>query len=320
MQKLLLALVLCLILVSRSLLAASQPDLVARVVSGELREAKVSWWGFDSEDSTKFLQAAINSKVPRLTIDRQVSSWVTGPLFLESGQEIVFDEGVELLAKAGLFQGKTESLLSVSNKKNVKLTGLGKGAVLRMRKSDYHAEPYSKSEWRHGLALRSVENVTVENLSIVSSGGDGIYLGVATRGVPCRNVTFRNFVSDDNNSEIVPLPGGGGFAATGNQYLDALALTTALRGAPAMGAHTSLEMLRASFRARVLTQQTAFIVLETSEQEADLWSMQEQLLAKDIANAKKNLDEPPIFMLVAMFAVFAYAVYCSRRRRQCSVL
>jgi hypothetical protein len=175
--------------------------MVARVVSGELQEAKASWWGFDAEDSTRFLQAAINSKVPRLIVDQQISAWITGPLELVGDQEIVFEDGVELLAKAGLFLGKGDTLLTASNKKNLKLVGLGKGAVLRMRKSDYHAEPYQKSEHRHGISLKSVENITVENLSIVSSGGDGIYLGVATRGVPCKNVTIRKVVCDDNNRQ-----------------------------------------------------------------------------------------------------------------------
>ena len=191
----------CLASVVQSLHAAPQPDKVAKVTSGELREAKVSWWGFDPTDSTKFLRAAIHSKVPRLIVDKQASAWITGPLVLVDNQEIVFEEGVELLAKAGLFLGKNESLLTASNTKNLKLLGLGNGAVLRMRKSDYHAEPYEKSEWRHGIFLRSVENVTVENLSIVSSGGDGIYLGVATRGIPCRNVTIKKVVCDDNNRQ-----------------------------------------------------------------------------------------------------------------------
>ena len=171
------------------------------VVSGDLLEAKASWWGFDPKDSTRFLQAAINSKVPRLIIDLQASPWITGPLVLADNQEIVFEEGVELSAKAGLFHGRGDSLLTATNTKNLKLVGLGQGAVLRMRKSDYHVEPYSKSEWRHGIALHSVEDVTVENLSIVSSGGDGIYIGDARRGVPCRNVTIRNVVCDDNNRQ-----------------------------------------------------------------------------------------------------------------------
>lgn len=181
--------------------AASDPDRVAKVTSGELKEARVSWWGFDADDSTKSFQAAIDSKVPRLIVDRQAAPWTVGPIFLQSDQEIHFEEGVEILAKKGLFQGKTESLFSASNRKNIKLIGLGKGATFRMRKADYHTDEYSKSEWRHALAIRSCENILVENLSMVSSGGDGIYLGVATRGVPCRSTVIRNVICDDNNRQ-----------------------------------------------------------------------------------------------------------------------
>ncbi|MDR2115808.1 MAG: right-handed parallel beta-helix repeat-containing protein [Planctomycetaceae bacterium] len=181
--------------------AAPQPEKVAQVVAGTLKEAKVSWWGFDAEDSTSFLQTAIDSKVPRLIVDRQPASWITGTLLLRSDLELVFEEGTELLAKKGLFQGLGEPLLAVSNAKNVKIIGLGNGATLRMRKADYHSDSYKKSEWRHGINLRSVENVVIENLSIIASGGDGIYLGVATRGVPCRNVTIKKVVCDDNNRQ-----------------------------------------------------------------------------------------------------------------------
>jgi hypothetical protein len=181
--------------------ASPQPEKVAQVIAGTLKEAKVSWWGFDMEDSTPFLKAAIDSKVPRLIVDRQSAPWITSPLLLHSDLELVFEEGTELLAKKGLFQGLGESLLSVTNTKNVKIIGLGNGATLRMRKADYHSDAYKKSEWRHGIALRSVENTVIENLSIIATGGDGIYLGVATRGVPCRNVTIRNVVCDDNNRQ-----------------------------------------------------------------------------------------------------------------------
>ena len=39
------------------------PDKVALVAKGELKEARASWWGFDKDDSTRFLQAAITSGV-----------------------------------------------------------------------------------------------------------------------------------------------------------------------------------------------------------------------------------------------------------------
>ena len=124
------------------------------------------------------------------------------------------------------------------------------------------------------------------------------------------------YVGVDNNSEIIPLPGEGGFNVTGNQYLDALALITALQSAPSTDAQTSLALLRASFRTRILTRQTAYIVLETPEQEAELWKMQELLLAQDSAMARENLDEPPMPLLTALFAAFACAAYLLRRKRR----
>ena len=35
--------------------AAPQPELVAKVAAGKIKEARASWWGFDPQDSTRFL-------------------------------------------------------------------------------------------------------------------------------------------------------------------------------------------------------------------------------------------------------------------------
>ncbi|MBR3822849.1 MAG: DUF4838 domain-containing protein, partial [Kiritimatiellae bacterium] len=40
-----------------------QPELVKLVEAGKLKEARASWWGYDPENSTRFLQAAIDSGV-----------------------------------------------------------------------------------------------------------------------------------------------------------------------------------------------------------------------------------------------------------------
>ena len=47
----------------------ARPDLVAKVASGELREARASWWGFDAADSTAYVQAAINSGAAKLIVE-----------------------------------------------------------------------------------------------------------------------------------------------------------------------------------------------------------------------------------------------------------
>lgn len=191
------------------LIYSQQPDKVAAVEKGELKEARVSWWGYDSEDSTEFLIAAINSRVPRLIVDRMQGPWITAKqLNLVSNQEIVFEEGVELLAKKGEFHGLGDCLLCLANVENVILRGLGTGATLRMRKGDYHTGDYKKSEWRHALSILSSRNVKVMNLKMVESGGDGIYFGVRTQGKYPTDIQIIDCVCDGNNRQGISVIAG----------------------------------------------------------------------------------------------------------------
>ena len=57
----------------------ARPDLVAKVAAGELREARASWWGFDKEDSTRFLQAAITSGVRPFLFPSPDKYWYSKP-------------------------------------------------------------------------------------------------------------------------------------------------------------------------------------------------------------------------------------------------
>lgn len=165
-------------------------------------EVKVSQFGYDAADSTRFLQAALDSGARRIVVDRKEGPWVTLPLVARSNQEIVFEDGVELQAKRGAFMGLRETLLTVANVTNVTLRGLGAGGTLRMHKKDYQKPPYPRSQWRHALRIFSVRNVLVENMRFVSSGGDGIVVSESVEGgaPPC-DVTIRNCVSDGNHRQ-----------------------------------------------------------------------------------------------------------------------
>ena len=164
------------------------------------RTVKVSDFGYDAEDSTRFLQAAFDSGAERVIVDRQAGPWYTLPLKGRSNQEVVFEDGVELVAKKGAFLGLRDYLLYHENTTNVVIRGLGKkGGTLRMHKKDYQKPPYKPGEWRYALRLEGVVNALVENMSFVSSGGDGIV--VCGRKQPPRNVTIRKCVCDDNHRQ-----------------------------------------------------------------------------------------------------------------------
>lgn len=186
-------------------LFSAEPELVKEVMEGKRDTARVSWWGFSPDDSTEFLQAAINSGVKTLIIDKQKSEWITCPLRCVSNQEIILEEGTVVLAKKGEFKGTGDSLFSISRCENVVIRGEkqdgGKSAVLRMRKADYHTDAYVQAEWRHGLNIKSSNHILVQDLTIEFTGGDGIYLGVSQKGVPCRNVVIRRVDCNENNRQ-----------------------------------------------------------------------------------------------------------------------
>ena len=163
---------------------------------GAEARVRVSSFGFDPEDSTRFLQAAFNSDAAEVVVDKMPSPWVTTPLKGFSNKRVVFEDGVELVAKKGSFLGGGDHVMSFINCSNVTLTGR---ATLRMHKADYQKPPYVKSEHRHALNFYGSRNMTIEGLTIVESGGDGIYLGQGNG--PCRNFVLRGVTSVNNRRQ-----------------------------------------------------------------------------------------------------------------------
>lgn len=172
---------------------------ITQMKAGILKIANASWWGFNKEDATACLQAAINSGVPKLIVDNTGSDWVVDqPINLTSNQEIDFADGVVVKAKKGCFIGIGDSLFRGSNLQNITLHGEDK-VVLQMNKKDYQdAAIYKPGEWRHGINLAGCTNVTISNLTIKETGGDGIYIGAGTQPY-CENVLIENVISDGNN-------------------------------------------------------------------------------------------------------------------------
>lgn len=172
----------------------------ALLVAAAVGTLTVSSIGYDRDDSTRFLQQALDSGASRVVLDRQAGPWVTGPLVGRSDQEIVFEPGVELEAKRGAFQAKGDALLSFRGRRNVRI--VGNGGVLRMHREDYVKRPYAPSEYRHGLVFLDCEGVSVSDLTIASTGGDAVYLGARPDGC-CRDVVLDGLVTTNNHRQGV---------------------------------------------------------------------------------------------------------------------
>lgn len=180
---------------------AAHKAAIDEVTSGRRTEANVAWWGFDALDSTRFLQAAMDSGARRVVVPYTGSEWITCPIRLRSNLELALEPGVVLLAKAGEFKGGGDCLLRATDASDITITGYG--ATLRMRKSDYVTAAYEPAEWRSALDFEGCRRVRIEGLRIESTGGDGIYIGRTEQLPYCEDVTIRDLVSHDNHRQGV---------------------------------------------------------------------------------------------------------------------
>ena len=177
------------------------PERAALAEAGELDEANAAWWGFDPENATEALQAAIDSGVRLLRVPDMGEPWIVEPIELRSHQEILFEDGAEVLALRGAFRGRFAALFTAWDTEDVTLRGYG--ATFRMWKRDYQRPDYDAGEWRHMISLRGAHGFEILGLTLLSSGGDGIYVGRSRDNGSSysSDVTVRDVIADDHHRQ-----------------------------------------------------------------------------------------------------------------------
>ena len=169
-----------------SLAAKDFSKEIAGVKAGKNTAAKAHWWGFNKEDSTKALQAALDSGAKKVYIEKMASPWVTGPLVVPSDIEIYFADGVIVQAKKGVWQEKRgrrfvqRRMFEIHQKKNVVLEGKGKVKLIFPRSE--------QKDHRHTISILDSDNVKIKNFEIAYGGGDCVYVG----SLNCRNILLED--------------------------------------------------------------------------------------------------------------------------------
>ncbi|MGB0714252.1 MAG: hypothetical protein ACPGXK_00125 [Phycisphaerae bacterium] len=145
---------------------------------------------YQEDDATEKLQAALDSGAATVRIPYVGKPWITRPLSIRSKTKLTLDPGVVLMAKKGAYKDVHDCVLSAERVQEIGIYG-GPGARIQMHKDDYlDQSAYEKSEWRHCIRLRGVNRAYIHGLSLVSSGGDGLYVGPTWDDdrVPCSNI------------------------------------------------------------------------------------------------------------------------------------
>ena len=141
--------------------------------------------GWNATNATAAVQSTIDSGADVVVIDKTDGDWLVGPIFLRrSNQEIVVADGVAVRALPGAFHRRNDCLFTIpAGVSNVVLRGEG-NAVLSMRKREYqNLREYSFSEWRHCVSIVGGCGIAVSNLTMLASGGDGVYVRGAAKDV-----------------------------------------------------------------------------------------------------------------------------------------
>ncbi|MBI4559429.1 MAG: right-handed parallel beta-helix repeat-containing protein [Candidatus Hydrogenedentes bacterium] len=189
--------------------SAENPEAIEELRTGVRSVANAAWWGFNEEDATEALQAAINSSARRVIVPNMKRDWIVRPIQLAGDQELILEKGVVITAKRGEYRGKGDSVFRARDVSN--LTVRGYGATVRMQKEDYIVgkvlldldwhrwfDQYEKAEWRMTLSLNGCTNVNVYGLTLKDSGGDGIYIAGGKEKRPCRNIHIKDVVCDNH--------------------------------------------------------------------------------------------------------------------------
>tara|TARA_B100000949_G_C14288169_1_gene455509 strand:- start:4605 stop:7619 length:3015 start_codon:yes stop_codon:yes gene_type:complete len=153
-------------------------------------------FGFNSSDSSDAFEAALRSGSSYVVIDKQSSDWIIRPtrIFDLTNVTVVFEPGVVLRAKPGAYSDGGAKLFELYRPRDVVIEG--NGATFRMNKSEYNS-----GEGRHALSIRQGENVTIKNLTIRDSGGDGIYIAGGNNRNYSRDITIENVTCDNNRRQ-----------------------------------------------------------------------------------------------------------------------
>ena len=173
------------------------------LLSAAEESVKVSDFKPDRTNATAAVQKAIDSGAKQVVFDNPGFDYIVEPLFLRSNQELVFEDGVHVRALPGGFKARNDCLFRGDGVENVVMRGQGM-AVLSMNKKDYlNPALYNLGEWRHTVSLLGCRNVTIKDLILRSSGGDGVYIARGKHPRMENNILLENLLLDDHNRQGV---------------------------------------------------------------------------------------------------------------------
>ncbi|NQZ45275.1 MAG: right-handed parallel beta-helix repeat-containing protein [Flavobacteriaceae bacterium] len=151
-------------------------------------------------DLTAYVKKRLETAFDTIYLEKGKRAWEIGPVVLHnlSDKTIVLAAGLEIKAKPGAFPEKNQSLFKFVHGRRISI--IGNHALLQMNKTEY-----TDGEWRHLISLRACKDVSIQDLRLESSGGDGIYIGGQGQGTFSKSVYLESIVCNDNKRQGISI-------------------------------------------------------------------------------------------------------------------
>lgn len=161
--------------------------------------------GFDENDSTDFVQEAIDSGAKEIVLKNMNADWVLGPVFLQGNQNLILDKGVVISARPEAFENTDISIINSIGQRNIKITG--NNCIIEMPVIDKSLE----SQWtfRNCISLWGCGNIDISGISF--AGGEPYAIGLYPcidgypEFLPCRGVNIVGCKFEDNKSACISI-------------------------------------------------------------------------------------------------------------------
>lgn len=167
--------------------------------SMEAQTVKLSDLGHNNIDNKSILFKALKGN-DTIVVDGKFKEWIFSPIVLRnhSNKTILIDSNVVLKAKKNAFLKNSDCLFRIVNSKNIHL--IGNHSRLVMNKKEY-----TTGEWRMGISIVGSSNISIKNLTIEGSGGDGIYIDGNKTKTFSNNILIENVVSRNNKRQGISI-------------------------------------------------------------------------------------------------------------------
>ena len=166
---------------------------------------KLSDFNPQHNDATAAFKAAIKSGASKIIVDNPGFALQLNAIRLRSQLELLLEDGVVIEAKKNAFKSLGAFLFTAVNCNNITIRGKG-NVIFRMRKKDYQNKKlYKHSEWRHLFGFKGCQNIKLQNLTLESSGGDGIYLGTTGKIPYCKDVIIEDLIIENHHRQGISI-------------------------------------------------------------------------------------------------------------------